>query len=194
MNSLSTTFLIVFCALLGSAFSHQCIYCLSTNSTVCNETEVECIGERCMTGSQYYHNDDKVFYSIYKGCANESLCGAMGSMTRDFNVKIRIYASCCTGNKCNTDAFQLPAEDPKPNGVKCPSCYSKGTTKECTSTRPMKCTGSEKQCINYRGTVSNPDGSVEKYSVKSCINYDGCLNNFNCLIKVEEQNRVFLKC
>ncbi|XP_069802891.1 phospholipase A2 inhibitor and Ly6/PLAUR domain-containing protein-like [Dendropsophus ebraccatus] len=193
MNSFSTTGLLVFCALLGSAFPHQCISCVAENSTVCQESEMECIGSRCMTASQHYKNGDKEFMSIYKGCDNETLCGVSGSVTEDPDVKIRACAACCSGDFCNNENFQRPEEDSTPNGVKCPSAYCAGTTDECESDKEIDCTGSEKQCYDYRGKVMNPDGNVGDYSSKGCINAPGCEHNFACLIKVKEIERK-LKC
>ncbi|XP_056399855.1 phospholipase A2 inhibitor and Ly6/PLAUR domain-containing protein-like [Hyla sarda] len=194
MSSFSTTGLLFFCALLGSAFSYKCISCISKNSTECEESVIDCVGSRCMTGSEYYHNGDQTYNIIFKGCANESLCDAVGSVTQDPDVKIRTYAKCCSGDNCNNDKFQLPEEDSTPNGVKCPSSYCKGTTEECKSDKEIECTGSEKQCYDYRGRIMNPDGSVDDYSSKGCINKPGCMHNFNCLIKVEEIKRTLLKC
>nr|UGY75777.1 sodefrin precursor-like factor C [Plectrohyla sagorum] len=194
MTFFSTTGLLVFCALLGSAFPLNCLSCLSANSTVCEASEMDCPGSQCMTASQYYHNGDKTFNSMYKGCANESLCGLFGSLTQDPDVKIRVGAVCCSGEMCNIEVFNLPEEDTKPNGVKCPNSYCTGTTEECKSDKDIECTGSETKCIDYRGRVKNPDDSVEDYSAKGCINPEGCFYNFQILIKVEEIKGKLLKC
>lgn len=147
-----------------------------------------------MTASMYLHNGDKTFHSIYKGCANETLCGASGSLTQDSSVKIRTHAKCCSGNKCNNDKFNLPEENSEPNGKKCPSAFCQGTTEECKTEKEMECTGSENQCYEYRGTVQTPDGVVDDYSEKGCINAIGCQENFGVLIGVDEKHRVLLTC
>ncbi|XP_056400087.1 phospholipase A2 inhibitor 31 kDa subunit-like [Hyla sarda] len=194
MSSFSTTGLLVFCALLGSAFPLKCISCLSKTSTECEgESEIECPGN-CMTGSQHFHNGDVDVKSLYKGCANESLCGLFGSLTQENDVTIRVNAVCCSGDKCNDDEFFLPKEDTEPNGLSCPNAYCKGTNEECESDQEIECKGSETQCVEYRGRVKNPDDSEDDYSAKGCINPDGCKFNFGILIAVEELERILLDC
>ncbi|CAJ0947463.1 unnamed protein product [Ranitomeya imitator] len=168
-------------ALVGSVFSYKCYSCFSRNSTTCNETETECLGDRCMTGSQHAYNNGTVYNSILKGCANETLCGAKGSAVME-NVKYRFYMNCCTGNLCNTDGYELPAEDPTPNGVKCPTAYCKGSFQECKTEKEMNCTGSMDQCFEFRGDTKDPGDTEGKYSVKGCMNSDSCKFNFDCAL------------
>ncbi|XP_075183701.1 uncharacterized protein LOC142256076 isoform X2 [Anomaloglossus baeobatrachus] len=139
-------------ALVVSALSYKCYSCFATNSTKCNASEIECLGNRCMTTSQYYDRKVNMFKSILKSCANETMCGTNGSAAMD-NIKYRFYAKCCTGDLCNTDGYELIPEDPSPNGVKCPFAYCIGTFEECNSTKEINCTGSMNRCFQYRGQV-----------------------------------------
>ncbi|KAM4016426.1 uncharacterized protein ACNLHF_002756 [Anomaloglossus baeobatrachus] len=181
-------------ALGSSVFSYKCYSCLATNSTKCNETQqFECLGDRCMTCSQLFYNGEKMFKSFYKGCANESLCGAEGSDLME-NVKYRFYTTCCTGELCNTDKYNLPKEDPTPNGKTCPSAYCKDTLEECKTEKVMNCTGSMDRCYDYRGKLRNPDDSVDNYSVKGCTNNVTCKYNFDSAIAMTEIHRESLIC
>ncbi|KAM4014878.1 phospholipase A2 inhibitor NAI-like [Anomaloglossus baeobatrachus] len=188
------TLLFMILAFVVSVFSYKCYSCLSKHSTKCNETQqTECIGDRCMTCSQLFYNGEKMFKSIYKGCANESLCGAEGSDLME-NVKYRFYTTCCTGELCNTDTYNLPNEDPTPNGKTCPSAYCKATLEECKTEKEINCTGSMDRCYDYRGKMRNPDDSVDLYSVKGCTNNVTCKYNFDSAIALTEIHRESLIC
>ncbi|XP_075047602.1 ly6/PLAUR domain-containing protein 8-like [Mixophyes fleayi] len=193
MKSFSTISLFILLVLLGSAFTDKCKSCESLTSTDCEETEIECSDAKCLTFSQYYYNDGDVFHSIKKGCANTAPCGVFASMTQE-NVQIRVYTSCCNGELCNNDKFYLPPDDTTLNGKTCPSCYSKGTVDECVSDKSMKCLGTEVQCLDYRGTVQNPDQTVANYSVKTCINPNACKYKFDVLLEIKEKYRALLAC
>ncbi|KAM4016938.1 uncharacterized protein ACNLHF_003094 [Anomaloglossus baeobatrachus] len=147
--------LCIISALVGSVFSYKCFSCFSPNSTTCNQSESECLGDRCMTASQYTFNGEVEFKSLIKACANETLCGIKGAIARE-NVKFRFFVHCCTGNLCNTDKYELQEEDPKPNGKKCPSAYCTNTLEDCKSDKEVNCTGSMDRCFDYRAEVINP--------------------------------------
>ncbi|KAM4016853.1 phospholipase A2 inhibitor and Ly6/PLAUR domain-containing protein-like isoform 1-T1 [Anomaloglossus baeobatrachus] len=180
-------------AVVVSVFSYKCYSCISGNSTTCKESEVECLGDRCMTCSQFIDRKHKVLKSILKSCANETLCGAIGSIAIE-KVMYRFYAKCCTGNLCNTDEYELPVEDPTPNGVKCPSAYCVGTLEECNSTKEMNCTGSMKNCFQFRGEVQHPGETWHNYSAKGCANNDACKYNFDSAVGLSERPRRELIC
>ncbi|KAM4015193.1 uncharacterized protein ACNLHF_001840 [Anomaloglossus baeobatrachus] len=180
-------------ALVGSVMSFRCYSCESLTSAKFNMSEIECLGSQCMTASQYFRSGEKVFKAVYKGCANGTLCGMKGSEVME-NIAYRFYVNCCTGELCNTDGYELPEEDPTPNGVTCPSACCNDTLEECKTDKRINCTGSMKQCVDYRAKVFNPDGTVEKYSVKGCINSDCCRFNFDSNIGIKEIQRVHLEC
>ncbi|KAM4015089.1 phospholipase A2 inhibitor NAI-like [Anomaloglossus baeobatrachus] len=171
----------------------RCYSCESRNSTKCNVSDTECLGNRCMTVCQYFYSGGKEFKSIYRGCANDTLCGIKGEEMME-NVKFRFHVTCCTGELCNTAQYKLFEEDPTPNGVICPSAYCNNTLEECKSDKNINCTGSMNKCVEYRAKVRNPDGTVEKYSFKGCVNSDCCRYNFDSNIALEEKHRVLLKC
>ncbi|KAM4016850.1 phospholipase A2 inhibitor 31 kDa subunit-like [Anomaloglossus baeobatrachus] len=181
-------------ALAGSVFSYKCHFCYSPNSTTCNQTEIECIGGKCMTACQFFCNGKNTYKSIYKGCANDTLCGSNGIVIPHKDVKYRFHLNCCSGPLCNTDKYNFPKEDPAPNGKICPSAFCRGTLEKCEShNKTINCTGSMDRCVEYRGKVRNPDKSVVDYSLQGCVNSDGC-NNFDSAIGLEEQYRETLIC
>ncbi|KAM4016141.1 uncharacterized protein ACNLHF_002593 isoform 3-T3 [Anomaloglossus baeobatrachus] len=143
--------------------------------------------------SAHIGSGKKLYKSIYKGCANETLCGAEGSDLMEI-VKFRFYVKCCNGDLCNTDRYQLPKEDPTLNGKTCPSAFCKDTLEECKTEKEINCTGSMDRCYDYRGKVINPDETVEKYSLKGCSNSDTCKYNFDCAIGIVELHRESLIC
>ncbi|KAM4016498.1 uncharacterized protein ACNLHF_002795 [Anomaloglossus baeobatrachus] len=179
--------------LVGPVFSYKCYSCMSPNITTCNASVTECLGGRCCTVSQYFLFGDKYFKSIFKGCANETLCGAKGAGMVN-TMKYRFYAKCCHGDFCNNQTYEIPEEDPAPNGVKCPCSFCLGTLDECKSDKEINCTGSMNRCMEYRAKMRNVDNTVEDYSFKGCINSDSCNNNFDSYIGMEEIQRVYKKC
>ncbi|KAM4015770.1 uncharacterized protein ACNLHF_002387 [Anomaloglossus baeobatrachus] len=190
-NLLALLFMIS--AFVVSVFSYKCNSCFSRNSTTCNESQIECLGDRCMTASQFYDKEGDVYKSILKSCANETLCGTNGSVAI-VNVIFRFYANCCTGNLCNTDGYNILAEDPTPNGVICPTAFCTDETKECTSDKLLNCTGSMKKCFKFRGKALDPSMAWENYSSKGCINDDACKVNFDTAIGVSEGQRQEFIC
>ncbi|KAM4014680.1 uncharacterized protein ACNLHF_001471 [Anomaloglossus baeobatrachus] len=180
-------------ALAGSVLSYKYYSGFSRNSTKCNVSETECLGDRCMTACQYTNNNGIIYKSILKSCANETLCGAKGSALMD-KAKYRFYINCCTGNLCNIDGYQLPKEDPTPNGAKCPTAYCAGSWQECKKDKEMNCTGSMDRCFEFRADVTDPGEKEGKFSVKGCINLDSCKFNFDCAVGVSELKKKFVDC
>ncbi|KAM4016496.1 phospholipase A2 inhibitor gamma subunit B-like [Anomaloglossus baeobatrachus] len=180
-------------ALVGSVSCIRCYSCESRTSTKCNVSETECFGNRCMTACQYFKVGEKEFTSIYRGCANDTLCGTKGSGIVE-NMMFRFHLTCCTGELCNTAQYELLEEDPTPNGVICPFACCNNTLEECKSDKMINCTGSMNKCLEYRAKVRIPDGTVKKLSMKGCVNSDCCRYNFDSYIAIEEQQRVLLNC
>ncbi|KAM4015538.1 uncharacterized protein ACNLHF_002195 [Anomaloglossus baeobatrachus] len=180
-------------AFVISVFSSKCYSGFSRNSTTCNVSETECLGDRCMTASQYSYNNGIVYKSILKSCANDTMCGAKGSMLVE-NGKFRFFMNCCIGKLCNTDGYQLPPEDPAPNGLECPTAYCTGNLQECKKEKKMNCTGSMNQCFEFRGDVTDPGDTEGNFSVKGCISSDSCKFNFDSAIGVSEIKKKFVNC
>ncbi|XP_066428744.1 phospholipase A2 inhibitor gamma subunit B-like [Eleutherodactylus coqui] len=195
MNVFSTAILIIFCSLLGSAFSFKCLACSSDTTQTCTGVPIDCPTDQCMTVSARSIYGTNNFASIYKSCANTALCGAEGSITENPELKIRVSVNCCQGTNCNTDLYNIPTENSTPNGVNCPSAYCEDTTEPCnTDLKMMACTGSETCCFDYRGKLKGPDKTVKDYSVKGCISPLACKCNFKCLPQMTEIERKSLEC
>ncbi|KAM4016263.1 phospholipase A2 inhibitor and Ly6/PLAUR domain-containing protein-like [Anomaloglossus baeobatrachus] len=182
-------------ALVLSALSYKCYSSLCRKSTTCDGSEDECFGDRCMTMSQhlYLGEDGRDIKSILKGCANETVCRMKGSSNAK-NFTFRNYVKCCDGNLCNTDDYDIPEEDPTPNGVKCPSAYCTGTVEECESNEEMDCTGSMDHCFDYREHVVDAGERDEKYSIKGCANSDACRYSFDNDVGFNVVEKKYGKC
>ncbi|XP_075183496.1 uncharacterized protein LOC142255930 [Anomaloglossus baeobatrachus] len=181
-------------ALVGSVFSHKCYSGMSRMSKTCNVTENECLGDRCMTISQHIFNDGMQFWSIMKGCANETVCGANTSEAAAEKIKFQFHSNCCSGEFCNTDEYYLPPVDPTPNGAKCPTCYCSGILEECKCEKVMNCTGSMDHCFDYRQHMVDTGERDEKFSIKGCINPAACKINFKNNIGVNVKESKMEKC
>ncbi|XP_071969223.1 phospholipase A2 inhibitor NAI-like [Engystomops pustulosus] len=166
----------VISALVVSVFSVKCYSCCSENNSTCkNVTVIDCIGDKCMTLSQNLFSGMNSVPAIFKGCAIDEMCENKARASGE-NLRYRLYASCCIEDLCNEDEYRLPADDPTPNGLECPTCYSINSTEECVSKKKINCTGNENQCFTYLGVIKDPGGSVLDYSLK------GCANNFSCKV------------
>ncbi|KAM4015893.1 phospholipase A2 inhibitor and Ly6/PLAUR domain-containing protein-like [Anomaloglossus baeobatrachus] len=187
------TLLYIISALVISVFSYKCYSCCSYNSTTCNVSETECLGDRCMAAFQDFKIEGNEFKSILKGCANETMCGINGSATAK-NSKFLFESHCCKGHLCNNQTYETPEDNLTTNGVTCPLSMCPGTLEDCKSEKEVNCTGSMDRCVDYRGTLKDPNGRESNYSAKGCTNSVACKYNFDSQILTEEIHRVFLKC
>ncbi|XP_077113483.1 phospholipase A2 inhibitor and Ly6/PLAUR domain-containing protein-like [Ranitomeya variabilis] len=186
--------LCVISALVGSVLSsYRCMSGVSYNSTTCNVSEIECLAAGCMIVSQYFYINGTFLKSIYKGCANESICGLQGSVRYE-HVIYRFYANCCSGNLCNTDGYDLPTDDSTPNGKLCPSAYCTETVEECKGHHMVECTGAMDRCFEYRAEAIVFGVKSIKYSVKGCITGAACKAIFGGSIAITEKKRFLLNC
>ncbi|KAM4015894.1 phospholipase A2 inhibitor and Ly6/PLAUR domain-containing protein-like [Anomaloglossus baeobatrachus] len=183
----------VISAFVISVFSYKCYSCWSRNSTTCEESETECLGDRCMTAFQDFKLDGNVYKSMLKGCANETMCGMNGSAMAE-NTKFLFVSHCCNGHLCNNQKYQPPQDNLTTNGVKCPLSMCTETLEECKSDKEVNCTGSMDRCLEYRATVRDPYGRDRNYSCKGCTDSVACKYNFDSKIVAEEVHRVLFKC
>ncbi|KAM3923127.1 phospholipase A2 inhibitor NAI-like [Leptodactylus fuscus] len=183
-------------ALVTSVFSGKCKSCKSQTST-CEESEIECGKNQCMTLIRNLERDGVEIKSIEKGCGNERICQTKESITLG-NLKYQRYAHCCIGDLCNNDIPHNLEEDRKPNGVNCFSCYVKGTLGGCKGNNVTACLGSETRCMDYRATERTANGAVENYSRAGCANPKVCIalqqnGQFDFKVYLELQEK-FVNC
>ncbi|KAM4016048.1 uncharacterized protein ACNLHF_002544 isoform 2-T2 [Anomaloglossus baeobatrachus] len=82
-------------ALVGSVISSQCYFCESRNSTICNASKTECLGDECMTVSQHVTltpTENKTLngvkclsclrFDTLEECKTDVVMNCTGSMTR----------------------------------------------------------------------------------------------------------------
>ncbi|KAH0631428.1 hypothetical protein JD844_005751 [Phrynosoma platyrhinos] len=82
--------------------------------------------------------------------------------------------TCCVGDACRTATPQLPPVITKPNGKRCPACYSwfSGT---CDQDETVDCVGEENDCLNVAATVTYGP-SVINTAQKGCATKGFCVD------------------
>ncbi|XP_053255589.1 phospholipase A2 inhibitor gamma subunit B-like [Podarcis raffonei] len=60
---------------------------------------------------------------------------------------------CCNTELCNNATLSLPDRNVlAENGLKCPTCFSKGAT-QCKSEKTINCLENETQCVVFKGSL-----------------------------------------
>ncbi|CAI7935385.1 Uncharacterized protein PODLI_1B030377, partial [Podarcis lilfordi] len=60
---------------------------------------------------------------------------------------------CCKTELCNNATLSLSDRNVlAENGLKCPACFSKGTT-QCKSEKTINCLENETQCVVFKGSL-----------------------------------------
>ncbi|XP_075764329.1 CD177 antigen-like [Pelodiscus sinensis] len=109
--------------------------------------------------------------TILKSCVMPSQCTAGPSSVHFGMGMTRTGVACCTGDSCRTVNVTLPPPDTKPNGRRCPACFSVFAG-QC-SEKIVSCTGSEFQCIESAGTVNMGQSSLQTV-MKGCASESAC--------------------
>ncbi|KAM4016500.1 uncharacterized protein ACNLHF_002797 isoform 2-T2 [Anomaloglossus baeobatrachus] len=96
-------FLCMIFALVVTVFSFKCKACRCNNIT-CDEFEVQCNRDMCMTESTYHSSKGSSYQRLQKGCANPFACGSKRSDDRQSGI-FRMSVKCCKGYLCNNDKY-----------------------------------------------------------------------------------------
>ncbi|XP_072836060.2 phospholipase A2 inhibitor and Ly6/PLAUR domain-containing protein [Pogona vitticeps] len=143
----------LFCLLLGIGVCLRCERC-SSSSTLCtgipypcSETEDSCL---VMTTEYVIANNDR-WVATYKGCTKRKYCPSPSSSATFPSQRKRRAVRCCQKDFCNKGSVTLPKLSTKPNGLKCPGCFS--VHAKCQPTDTLNCHGSESKCVYYDMTV-----------------------------------------
>ncbi|KAJ6663510.1 hypothetical protein lerEdw1_009589 [Lerista edwardsae] len=84
-------------------------------------------------------------HTTKKGCGSFTVCDAEPfSVNMGQGRLLRGNSACCVGEACKSASPKLPPIVTRPNGKKCPACYT--TTSHCPA-EVVDCTGSEDHCI-----------------------------------------------
>ncbi|XP_059581296.1 phospholipase A2 inhibitor and Ly6/PLAUR domain-containing protein [Alligator mississippiensis] len=107
-----------------------------------------------------------------KECLSSDACrDPFLSMDFGKGIRQRTSIACCTGEACRTTSVQLPPVNTTLNGLQCPACFSIGSS-DC-DTEIAYCTGSETYCIDFAGSFSSGEGTLNT-GVKGCISVSEC--------------------
>ncbi|KAM5131910.1 phospholipase A2 inhibitor and Ly6/PLAUR domain-containing protein-like [Mantella aurantiaca] len=162
-------FLIAVCsALLSAGFALECEVCFAINANTCTGHYETCQPDqsRCMVTltETSLTNGENTYSSaeLEKSCAGVYDCTHPATLSsKDF--KVRVTRKCCDQDFCNNITIPWKTPDPKPNGVTCNSCFSRGSD-ACAVKTPINCTGDETHCVHY---LANRDGG-STVSVAGC--------------------------
>ncbi|KAM4652912.1 phospholipase A2 inhibitor and Ly6/PLAUR domain-containing protein-like [Discoglossus pictus] len=142
-------------AVLGEAFSLECLHCNGTGGTSCTPSLKICpIGQdQCVT-TYSEGNLTLIFIAkpsqfVQKSCGVQADCDRSFSMTTN-NTEQTSRTKCCTTKGCTTQVSLIPKSLSK-NGVMCESCFERG--EKCNSIGQIECTGLETSCIQYTANI-----------------------------------------
>uniref|UniRef100_A0A8C3TCA9 UPAR/Ly6 domain-containing protein n=1 Tax=Chelydra serpentina TaxID=8475 RepID=A0A8C3TCA9_CHESE len=110
--------------------------------------------------------------TILKGCATSKQCQA-GPISTNFGkgLRTRTNIACCQRDNCTPEPVKVPPADTKPNGRRCPACYSL-TSEQCRE-ETIQCTGAETQCMDIAGPLKS-GGRTTKIIMKGCVTESVC--------------------
>ncbi|XP_054854772.1 phospholipase A2 inhibitor and Ly6/PLAUR domain-containing protein-like [Eublepharis macularius] len=174
MHSLTLCFLFV---LLAPADSIFCFNCTSSEGYNCSTTQEKCTSSvnSCITiardedtGAQDIENP-----TYEKKCnTDDRLCNQFyGLVAGDF--RMRWNSSCCRSDRCNDKNIIVQAASQVLNGVRCNSCFARGTD-VCLNTTEVSCTGQLDRCIHFV-TVAKKEADKDQQ-----IAFTGCATKNMC--------------
>ncbi|XP_053255595.1 phospholipase A2 inhibitor and Ly6/PLAUR domain-containing protein-like [Podarcis raffonei] len=81
---------------------------------------------------------------------------------------------CCNTQLCNNATLSLPDRNVlSENGLKCPTCFSKGAT-QCKSEKTINCLENETQCVVFKGSLSRAFTRLQDFTFQGCGTTDFC--------------------
>ncbi|XP_053255607.1 uncharacterized protein LOC128419206 [Podarcis raffonei] len=81
---------------------------------------------------------------------------------------------CCNTELCNNATLSLPDRNVlAENGLKCPACFSKGTT-QCKSQKTINCLENETQCVVFKGALQIGFTKRHDFTFQGCGTTDFC--------------------
>ncbi|KAM4651018.1 phospholipase A2 inhibitor gamma subunit B-like isoform 1-T2 [Discoglossus pictus] len=166
-------------AVTPTVHSSRCLQCSNLMGETCEEESVPCKGDsKCFVRSELYKFGDIEFKAFIKGCAETSTCDYEGDLSSTLRNRLILNMTCCTGDNCNTDKFELPPVNVNPEGKQCPTCFDHNSSEECKNVEDMICQNKEDKCFTYIGKIRIPDGREFQFSNKGCISDVFCKEDF----------------
>ncbi|XP_061453686.1 phospholipase A2 inhibitor and Ly6/PLAUR domain-containing protein-like [Rhineura floridana] len=154
-----------------------CLYCerCSSSSDLCTGTSHLCPGseDTCLIFTTENTVGNDRWLSTYKGCTKREYCPPT-AMTFTFpNQRKRRAAKCCHRDLCNSGAVSLPRLGTRPNGFKCPGCFSESP--KCPTIEILNCHGWERKCVSYDVTVEQGE-EIYTFTKRGCGTKRSCVN------------------
>ncbi|XP_067397667.1 phospholipase A2 inhibitor gamma subunit B-like [Emydura macquarii macquarii] len=109
-----------------------------------------------------------------KACVTSSECKT-GPISVNFGkgITVKMSSACCVGEACKTTTVTVPPADTKPNGLRCPGCYTMPFD-QCRE-ETVDCTGVETQCMNAIVSMQlEAGGNPAQAVMKGCASESFC--------------------
>ncbi|XP_053307777.1 phospholipase A2 inhibitor and Ly6/PLAUR domain-containing protein-like [Spea bombifrons] len=170
--SCCVAFLWLLAALLGEAFSLECIHCTSTTGNSCTGAKKACpTGEdHCISIYTESSLQSGKLKQFVRSCAVDKHCNQTSRMTFNYTSHYR-SSKCCNRSECTPDAINLYEKREK-NSVTCPYCDEK--SEECKKTMPIQCLGEENKCITYSYVKMEANNNNVTHTMRGCATEDMC--------------------
>ncbi|KAM3923437.1 uncharacterized protein RB166_012482 [Leptodactylus fuscus] len=197
---MKASYICILAVLVTSAASDdptECSSCWNIGQTECCPTKsVKCPSGVCMTVSEHCILNGQHHKTITKMCGDKTSCNGCFSVTTEQGLTVRVSSQCSTGNHSNDGhCYGIGCESlEKKNGHQCDACYSNSTMDGCIPTGKVMCSGSELDCVTFRGIIQVSDHTVQQVSVKGCITKGGCALGFGAMPGAKSMKELELAC
>ncbi|XP_033014122.1 phospholipase A2 inhibitor and Ly6/PLAUR domain-containing protein-like [Lacerta agilis] len=163
-----------FSILFAAGLCLHCEHC-SSNTDSCTGVPVLCEQSQtaCLTLTIETTTGHDVSLATYKGCTKLMYCPSSPMSFTFPNQRERRAAKCCRKDLCNSGVVTMRRLQTRPNGLKCPGCFSKDPS--CIPTEIISCNGWEDNCVYYDFSVEQ-DGQIYTYAKRGCATKRACLN------------------
>ncbi|XP_012871049.1 PREDICTED: protein RoBo-1-like [Dipodomys ordii] len=161
------------CVLAICVFSTvETFTCEDCQQDTCTQTPKTCeSADSCFTNMQFWNKSGTLVKQhrqkgCLSGCVPLSFSATLGEQrTFEYNNQ------CCQTDKCNKN-FPVFQKSSVTNGVECPACYAERES-SCVPA-PLKCTGTEKSCVEVTGTGTVGGQTSVVFFGKGCATESAC--------------------
>nr|XP_060640205.1 phospholipase A2 inhibitor and Ly6/PLAUR domain-containing protein-like [Anolis sagrei ordinatus] len=154
-----------------------CYNCTSPTGYNCSTAQQTCPSSvnSCITIARMEHAGDQDFENptYEKKCnSDDRLCNQFyGLQAGDFHM--RWNSSCCRFDRCNSQEVIVQRASQRPNGVRCSSCFSRGTN-FCSNQTRVACTGLLTHCIHFSTSAMKEEFEDEQVTFMGCATKNFC--------------------
>ncbi|XP_062818766.1 immunity-related GTPase family Q protein isoform X3 [Anolis carolinensis] len=154
-----------------------CYNCTSPTGYNCSTTQQTCPSSvnSCITIARMENSGDQDFENptYEKKCnSDDRLCNQFYALQAG-NFHMRWNSSCCRFDRCNTQEVIVQRASQRPNGVRCNSCFSRGTN-ICPNQTRVACTGLLTHCIHFSTSANKEEFKDEQVAFMGCATKNFC--------------------